>query len=119
MCTQVKRQIPDAANLRVDRIRLVKLSDPDVSGSLMYSTVTFELEVSKQVRELQAPDPNAERKPRILLLHRDPNGQLIKTEADPNAPVYVLTDWQKCDGTYTVTLSTYRQLKNKIGRAHV
>ena len=114
LCTQVKQQIPDAVNLRVDRIRLVKLSDPDMSGSLMYSTVTFELELSKQVRELQAPDPNAARRPRILLLHRDSNGQLIKTEADPNAPVYVLTDWQKCDGTYTVRLSTYRQLKNML-----
>ncbi len=109
-----KAQISDAAEILVDKIKAVSLSDPDTAGSLMYGSVTFEIEASKRVRTLVQPDPNAPKKPRIVLLRRDDNGKLLKKELDPNAPVYELGDWTKCKGSYTVKLSTYKQLKGML-----
>ncbi len=115
LAVEAKRQIPDAAELRVDAVKSVSLSDPDISGSLMYKNVAFELELSKRVRELRSPDPNAPRKPRILLIRRGEDGKHLTEEVNPNAPIYVLGDWQKCKSITSVKLSTYKQLKNLLG----
>ncbi|MBQ6645190.1 MAG: SpoIID/LytB domain-containing protein, partial [Clostridia bacterium] len=109
-----KELIPDAAELRVDSIESVRLADPDTSGSLMYANVQFEITLSKQIRQLQTPSPSTLSRPRIVYAHRDSQGKLVQIERDPNAPVYVLSDWTKCDGKYTVKLSTYNQLKSML-----
>ena len=110
----VKAQIDDAVALRVDEIKSVKLSDPDVSGSLMYGSVTFEISVSKQVLQLKEQGDNARPRPRIVLIRKDDDGKRIVSEVDPDAPVYELSDWIQCEGSYTVKLSTYNKLKSML-----
>ena len=109
----LKPQINGAATVRIDGINSVSLSDSDVNGSLMYSSVTFNVSASKQTYVL-ADSPEAIKRPKIVFVHKGEDGKLVITQPDPNAPVYELSDWQKCDGSYTVKLPTYKKLKNLL-----
>ncbi|MBQ3668402.1 MAG: SpoIID/LytB domain-containing protein [Clostridia bacterium] len=115
LSTALKAQIDDAVNVRITSIKSVKLINPDRDGSLMYQSVSFEVTAEKQTRELVPRDENAPRPPRIVLVHKGADGKLAVTEVDRDAPVYRLSDWTKCDGKYTVSLSTYKQLKSALG----
>ncbi len=117
IASALKKSIPDAANIRVDRIRDVSLTDPDTAGSLMYSSVSFKVEASKQTRELKPISelPKDKRPVRIAFISKDESGRRVITEPERTGYVYVLSDWTTCDGTFTAKLPTYKKLKSLLG----
>lgn len=69
-----KISVPGAEQLRVDRIVNMTLSDPDTQGSLMYKTVTFEVNVSEKVWIVPEEDQIGEELP--------PDGSEPETDAE-------------------------------------
>ena len=138
LAEQVLPYVPDAYVLRADTIVNVSLSDPDVTGSLMYKTLTFEVAVSERTvietepsagddidtatpseAEEAIADTQTEATSEFIPLNSGmidaTPGEATPSEAELTEPEPELSEFTPVPGTYTVKLQTYGCLKSLLG----
>ena len=143
MRTKLFSLIPDAQEIRIDSIESASLTDPDVQGSKMYRSVTFEVKASKRILE-PAPTPvstgtaqpeatpeatsepaaaesiSPEATPEATAAPATPSeatpAEATPSEATPDeAEKWILSDYIPVEEVFTVVLPTYGCLKEELG----